>query len=247
VLVDIGGGTTDLAVYYDNIIRHTAVIPFGGNVVTKDIKEGCAILERHAEQLKIQYGSALRDIAPEDKVVAIPGISGRNPKEISFRSLAGIIQWRMEEIIDIVNFEIQNSGYADKLAAGMVITGGGAMLKHLSQLMNFKTAMDVRIGYPNEHLAGNGRDEINQPMYATAVGLIIRGFEHLETYKKSFQAGTKEDYVRIRKPVVEKVENSVQEEPDDEPQNPPTDKVPITEKIKLMISKMFEVEEQNIN
>jgi cell division protein FtsA len=146
-----------------------------------------------------------------------------------------------------VNFEIQNSGYADKLAAGMVITGGGAMLKHLPQLMNFKTAMDVRIGYPNEHLAGNGRDEINQPMYATAVGLIIRGFEHLETYKKSFLAGTKEDYVRIRKPVVEKVENTVQEEPDNEPENPPTDKVPITEKIKLMISKMFEVEEQNIN
>jgi cell division protein FtsA len=247
VLVDIGGGTTDLAVYYDNIIRHTAVIPFGGNVITKDIKEGCAILERHAEQLKIQYGSALRDIAPEDKVVAIPGISGRNPKEISFRSLAGIIQWRMEEIIDIVNFEIQNSGYADKLAAGMVITGGGAMLKHLSQLMNFKTAMDVRIGYPNEHLAGNGRDEINQPMYATAVGLIIRGFEHLETYKKSFQAATKEDYIRIRKPVTEKVENPVPEEQEAEPENLHSDKVPITEKIKLMISKMFEVEEQKIN
>jgi len=247
VLVDIGGGTTDLAVYYDNIIRHTAVIPFGGNVITRDIKEGCAILERHAEQLKIQYGSALRDIAPEDKVVAIPGISGRNPKEISFRSLAGIIQWRMEEIIDIVNFEIQNSGYADKLAAGMVITGGGAMLKHLPQLMNFKTAMDVRIGYPNEHLAGNGRDEINQPMYATAVGLIIRGFEHLMTYKKSFQAGTKEDYVKIRKPVLEKVESTVREEPEEEPVNVTTEKVPITDKIKQMISKMFEVEDQSIN
>ena len=132
VLVDIGGGTTDLAVYYDNIIRHTAVIPLGGNVVTKDIKEGCAILQRHAEQLKIQYGSALGDIAPEDKVVSIPGISGREPKEISFRSLAYIIQSRMEEIIDFINFEIQNSGYADKLAAGVVITGGGAMLEFLA-------------------------------------------------------------------------------------------------------------------
>jgi cell division protein FtsA len=166
VLVDIGGGTTDVAVIYDNIVRHTAVIPFGGNVVTKDIKEGCAILQRHAEQLKIQYGSALGDLAPGDKVVSIPGISGREPKEISFKSLAYIIQSRMEEIIDAVNFEIQNSGYADKLAAGVVITGGGAMLKHLPQLMKFKTAMDVRIGQPNEHLAGSAKNEISQPMYA---------------------------------------------------------------------------------
>ena len=249
VLVDIGGGTTDLAVYYDNIIRHTAVIPFGGNVITKDIKEGCAILDRHAEQLKLQYGSALGDIAPEDKVVSIPGISGRAPKEISFRSLAYIIQSRMEEIIDIVNFEIQNSGYADKMAAGMVITGGGAMLKHLPQLMKFKTAMDVRIGYPNEHLAGTGRNEINQPMYATSVGLIIRGFEHLETYKKSFNAGTKDDFVRVRKPVVEKVEKEINEEIlDDEPEMAPVEeKVPITERIKQMLSKMFEVEDQRIN
>jgi cell division protein FtsA len=171
--------------------------------VTSDIKEGCAILLRHAEQLKIQYGSALGDIAPDDKVVSIPGIAGREPKEISFKSLAYIIQSRMEEIIDIVNFEIQNSGYADKLAAGIVITGGGAMLKHLPQLMKFKTAMDVRIGIPNEHLSGPARDEINQPMYATSVGLIMRGFEYLETYKKSFVAGRKEDFIKSKKTVNE--------------------------------------------
>ena len=242
VLVDIGGGTTDVAVYFDNIIRHTAVIPFGGNVITKDIKEGCAILQRHAEQLKIQYGSALGDIAPDDKVVSIPGISGREPKEISFKSLAYIIQSRMEEIIDIVNFEIQNSGYSDKLAAGIVITGGGAMLKHLPQLMKFKTAMDVRIGIPNEHLAGNGRSEINQPMYATSVGLIMRGFEHIETYKKSFNAGPKSEFVRPDKPVIgmdeeKEVHETVHEE----------DKVSLTEKIKTMLSRMFEVEDQKIN
>ncbi len=249
VLVDIGGGTTDLAVYYDNTIRHTAVIPFGGNVITSDIKEGCAILERHAEQLKIQYGSALRDIAPEDKVVAIPGISGRNPKEISFRSLAGIIQSRMEEIIEIVNFEIQNSGYADKLAAGIVITGGGAMLKHLPQLMNFRTAMDVRIGYPNEHLAGKAKDELNQPMYATAVGLILRGFDHLTTYKKSFEAGNKDDYVRIKRTGSEKLENEhIDDRVEDQaPESGTNDKVPLTEKIKQMITRMFEVEDQTIN
>jgi cell division protein FtsA len=246
VLVDIGGGTTDVAVYYDNIIRHTAVIPLGGNVVTKDIKEGCAILQRHAEQLKLQYGSALGDIAPEDKVVSIPGISGREPKEISFRSLAYIIQSRMEEIIDFVNFEIQNSGYADKLAAGVVITGGGAMLRHLPQLMKFKTAMDVRIGLPNEHLAGTGKNEINQPMYATAVGLIMRGFDYLDTYKKSFSAGKQEEFVRPPKVEFEVKEEvrSEAEAPEEYQEEPKTS---LTEKIRMMMSKMFEVEDSAIN
>jgi cell division protein FtsA len=247
VLVDIGGGTTDVAVYYDNIIRHTAVIPFGGNVVTKDIKEGCAILQRHAEQLKIQYGSALGDIAPEDKVVSIPGISGREPKEISFKSLAYIIQSRMEEIIEAVNFEIQNSGYSDKLAAGVVITGGGAMLRHLPQLMKFKTAMDVRIGLPNEHLAGSAKNEINQPMYATSVGLIMRGFDFLETYKKPFNAALREEYVKPKTSVeiqreeeLEEAESRAAESVHEE------EKIPLTEKIKTILSKMFEVEDQPI-
>jgi len=178
VLVDIGGGTTDVAVYYDNVIRHTAVIPFGGNVVTHDIKEGCSILNRQAESLKVQYGSALGDIAPADKVVTIPGISGREPKEISFKNLAYIIQSRMEEIIDAVSFEIQNSGFLDKMAAGIVLTGGGALLKHLPQLVKFKTGMDVRIGLPNLHLAGEVDEEINQPMYSTSIGLVLKGFEY---------------------------------------------------------------------
>ncbi len=135
VLVDIGGGTTDIAVYYDDIIRHTAVIPFGGNVITWDIKDGCSILNRQAESLKITFGSALGDLAQEDKIVTIPGISGRDPKEISFKSLAYIIQSRMEEIIDAIMFEIDNSGVLDKLSAGIVFTGGGALLRHLPQLV----------------------------------------------------------------------------------------------------------------
>lgn len=179
-LVDIGGGTTDIAVYHDGIIRHTAVIPFGGNVVTHDIKEGCAILERHAEELKIKFGSALGDLAEDKKSVVIPGISGRDSKEISFKSLAYIIQSRMEEIIDAVMFEIENSEYADKLSAGIVVTGGGALLRHLQQLVRFRTGMDVRIGYPNAHLAGSVAEDINQPMFATSVGLILRGFEFFD-------------------------------------------------------------------
>ncbi len=177
-LVDIGGGTTDVAVYYDDVIRHTAVIPFGGNVITRDIKEGCAILQRQAESLKVQFGSALGDLAQEDKVVTIPGISGRDPKEISFKSLAYIIQSRMEEIIDAVSYEIENSGYMDKLSAGIVLTGGGSMLRHLNQLVKFKTGMDVRIGFPSEKLAAETAEEVNQPMYSTSIGLLLKGLEY---------------------------------------------------------------------
>lgn len=186
-LVDIGGGTTDVAVYYDDVIRHTAVIPFGGNVVTRDIKEGCSILQRQAESLKLQFGSALGDLANDDKVVTIPGISGRDPKEISFKSLAYIIQSRMEEIIDAVVYEIENSGYMDKLSAGIVLTGGGAMLRNLNQLVKFKTGMDVRIGYPSECLAADTPEEINQPMYSTSIGLLIKGLEIYEHNKESLE------------------------------------------------------------
>jgi cell division protein FtsA len=204
-LVDIGGGTTDVAVYYDNIIRHTAVIPFGGNVVTKDIKEGCSILNRQAESLKIQFGSALGDIAPEDKVVTIPGISGRDPKEISFKSLAYIIQSRMEEIIDAVTFEIENSGYYDKLAGGIVLTGGGALLRHLPQLVKFKTGMDVRIGFPNEHLTGEVSEDINQPMYSTSIGLVLKGYEYLQN-KYGLESEKGSDVPKGKKERVESME-----------------------------------------
>jgi cell division protein FtsA len=201
VLVDIGGGTTDVAIYYDNVIRHTAVIPFGGNMVTEDIKQGCSILQKQAEDLKVKFGYAIGDIAPENKVVSIPGIAGREPKEISFKNLAYIIQSRMEEILDAVNFEIQNSGFAEKLTAGVVITGGGAMLKNLPQLVKYKTAMDVRLGHPNVHLTGKGKDEINQPMYATSVGLILRGLDYLEENKTFARFGEKK-----QEPVVQQTQ-----------------------------------------
>jgi len=152
----------------------------------------------------------------------------------------------MEEIIDAVNFEIQNSGYADKLAAGVVITGGGAMLKHLPQLMKFKTAMDVRIGLPNEHLAGSAKNEINQPMYATSVGLIMRGFEYLETYKKTFNAGNTEEYVKPKAVIVGQLEEEEEEQETFAPTTHEEEKIPLTEKIKSMLSRMFEVEDQPI-
>lgn len=177
VLVDIGGGTTDVAIFQDGIIRHTAVIPFGGNVITEDIKEGCTIMKRQAELLKVKFGSALASECQENEIVCIPGLRGRDPKEISVRNLASIIQARMEEIIEHVYFEIKNSGYEKKLIGGIVVTGGGAQLKHITQLFEYITGMDARIGYPNEHLAPSTLvDNITSPMYATGIGLVIKGF-----------------------------------------------------------------------
>ncbi|NTW33601.1 MAG: cell division protein FtsA, partial [Bacteroidetes bacterium] len=179
-LVDIGGGTTDIAVFHDGIIRHTAVIPFGGNVITEDIKEGCNIIRSQAEALKIKFGSALASENKDEEIVSIPGLRGREPKEISLKNLANIIQARMEEIVDHIYYEIKNSGYDKKLIAGIVLTGGGAQLKHIAQLTEFNTGIDTRIGYPNEHLAQSVSDEIASPMYATGVGLVLKGFERLK-------------------------------------------------------------------
>jgi cell division protein FtsA len=193
VLVDIGGGTTDVAIFQDGLIRHTAVIPFGGNIITQDIKEGCKIMQRPAEALKVGYGCALATEAKDNEVVSIPGLKGRQPKEITMKNLASIIQARMEEIIDLVYYEIKNSGYQKKLIGGIVVTGGGAQLKHLPQLFEFMTGMDTRIGYPNEHLANtNNLTELASPIYATGIGLVMKGFE---TAKESVSISEKEETV----------------------------------------------------
>src|SRR3954468_12200833 len=183
VLVDIGGGTTDIAIFQDGIIRHTAVIPFGGNVITDDIKMGCSIIRQQAELLKIKFGSALASENQENEIVSIPGLRGREPKEISLKNLAHIMQARMEEIIEHVYYEIKNSGLEKKLIAGIVVTGGGAQLRHMVQLVEYITGMDTRVGYPNEHLA-KGADELKSPMYATGVGLVIKGFSELDKKKR---------------------------------------------------------------
>jgi len=175
-LIDIGGGTTDIAIFQEGIIRHTAVIALGGDIITEDIKEGCSIIKDQAEMLKIRFGSALSSESKDNEIVSIPGLRGREPKEISLKNLANIIQARMEDIIEHIYYEIKNSGYEKRLIAGIVVTGGGAKLKHVSQLIEYMTGMDTRIGYPNEHLA-KGADEIASPMFATSVGLVIKGFE----------------------------------------------------------------------
>ena len=179
-LIDIGGGTTDLAIFKDGIIRHTSVIPFGGNIITDDIKEGCSIIEKQAELLKIKFGSAWPGENKDNEIVSIPGLRGRDPKEISLKNLSKIIHARVVEIIEQVYMEIKNYGHEDqkkKLIAGVVLTGGGSQLKHLKQLVEYVTGMDTRIGLPNEHLAGNNSIEISNPTFATAVGLVMNSME----------------------------------------------------------------------
>ena len=208
-LIDIGGGTTDLAVFKDGIIRHTAVIPFWGNVITEDIKEGCSIIEKQAELLKIKFGSAWPGENKDNEIVSIPGLRGRDPKEISLKNLSKIIHARVVEIIEQVYVEIKNYGHEEqkkKLIAGIVLTGGGSQLNHLKQLVEYITGMDTRVGYPNEHLAGDSDGDITSPLYATAVGLVLDGLERQEK------------------------QVSVELPEDDEPPKPPTEQPPVRSK-----------------
>lgn len=180
VLVDIGGGTTDVAIFKDGIIRHTAVIPIGGKVITEDIKEGCEIIEKQAETLKVKFGSCWPGENSEKEIVSIPGLRGRDPKEISLRTLSQIIHARMKEIIESVFQEMRNYGYTEtrkKPIAGIVLTGGGSQLKHIAQLFEFVTGLSTRIGYPSEHLASGSNAELSSPQYATSIGLVMRGLQ----------------------------------------------------------------------
>ena len=200
-LIDIGGGTTDLAIFKDGIIRHTAVVPFGGNVITEDIKEGCSIIEKQAELLKVKFGSAWPGENKDNEIVSIPGLRGREPKEISLKNLSKIIHARVIEIIEQVFAEIKAYGHEDprkKLIAGIVLTGGGAQLQHIKQLVEYITGMDTRIGYPNEHLAGNSSEDISSPLFASAVGLVMNSV----TNNTQSASRLQEANVEVSKPTV---------------------------------------------
>tara|TARA_B100001173_G_C16022645_1_gene562737 strand:- start:1838 stop:3187 length:1350 start_codon:yes stop_codon:yes gene_type:complete len=193
-LIDIGGGTTDLAIFKDGIIRHTAVIPFGGNVITEDIKEGCSIIEKQAELLKVKFGSAWPGENRDTEIVSIPGLRGREPKEISLKTLSKIINARVVEIMEQVFLEIKNYGHDDqkkKLIGGLVLTGGGSQLNHIKQLAEYITGMDTRIGYPSEHLAGDTQKSETSPIFATAVGLLMNALEQQE--KNDFESISSEE------------------------------------------------------
>lgn len=179
-IVDIGGGTTDMAVFYDGILKHTAVIPYAGVNITNDIRNGLGVLRAQAEQMKVQFGMALADEANANAYITIPGLRGLPPKEISMKNLAHIIQARMQEILDYVVYHLKQVDLDKRLYGGIILTGGGAQLKHLTQLTEYVTGLGARIGYPNEHLSGGHIDELTNPMYSTCIGLILRGYHDFD-------------------------------------------------------------------
>lgn len=205
-IVDIGGGTTDIAIFKDNIIRHTCVIPYGGGIITEDIKEGCSIIEKHAEQLKVKFGSAVPDLEKETTFVTIPGLHGRADREISLKTLANIINARVEEILEMVNTELKAYGAYEqkrKLIAGIVLTGGGSNLKNIRQLVNYITGFDSRIGFANEYIANDKNQMLKGPEFATAIGLLM---ESLKIENKEEEASTEVEAKPIEKKNTEEAE-----------------------------------------
>ncbi|MEL7220430.1 MAG: cell division protein FtsA [Bacteroidota bacterium] len=191
-LVDIGGGTTDITIFKDGIIRHTAVIPFGGNVITNDIKDGCNVMVHQAEKLKVKYGSALAQEVYDNRIIAIPGLRGRGPKEISEKNLSRIIQARVEEVFDYVVWEIRRSGFDRKLIGGIVVTGGGSLLRHIEKLVELHTGHSCRVGVPVEQLGHGYHEHLSSPIYATSIGLLLKGFDDIEQGKIAASAAIKE-------------------------------------------------------
>ncbi len=187
-IIDIGGGTTDLAVFHDNMLVHTAVIPIAGTNITNDIKVGLGVLKSQAEQMKVQFGMALSDAAQSNAFITIPGLKGQSPKEISVKNLANIIQARMEEILEYVAYHLKQLNLENKLNGGIILTGGGSQLKHLTQLAEYKLGLSSRVGYPNEHLAAGHILELMKPMYATCIGLILRGYDDYENNRIRFSS-----------------------------------------------------------
>lgn len=211
-IVDIGGGTTDLAVFYEGILKHTAVIPFAGENITNDIKTGLGVLKTQAEQMKVQFGSALANEAKGNAYITIPGLRGMPAKEISVKSLANIIQARMSEIMDFVVYHLKQVGLDSKaLNGGVVLTGGGSQLRHLIQLTEYSTGLPARIGFPNEHLAAGHIEELAKPTYSTCIGLILKGYDDYEHNRKQFEKEYKKvDIPETLKKAIEQEEKEME-------------------------------------
>lgn len=212
-LVDIGGGTTDITIFFEGIIRHTAVIPFGGNIISRDIKEGCSVTFQQAEKLKRKFGSAIAANVYDNRIVTIPGLRGHEPKEISEKNLALIIQARVEEVFDYILWEIRKSGFERKLIGGIVLTGGGSLLKDIKKLAEYHIGMSTRIGLPIEHLAHGYSDEFLSPVYSTGIGLLIKGLEDIELNPEDYEETLKkikEEEERAKEKVEEVAEVDIE-------------------------------------
>lgn len=186
-ILDIGGGTSDLAVFYEGILKHTAVIPFGGENITNDIRLGLGVLKHQAEALKKQFGSAITDEAKANAYITINGLKGMPSKQISVKNLAGIIQARMSEILDFVSYHLKQVGLDNRmLNGGIILTGGGSQLKNLIQLTEYVTGLNARLGLPNEHLSPNHIEQLKSPMYSTCLGLVLKGCNDFELNSENF-------------------------------------------------------------
>ena len=258
-IVDIGGGTTDMAVFYDGILKHTAVIPYAGVNITNDIRHGLGVLRAQAEQMKVQFGTALAQEANASAYITIPGLRGMPPKEISVKNLAHIIQARTQEILDYVVYHLKQINLDNKLYGGIILTGGGAQLKHITQITEFVTGLGARIGYPNEHLAGGHSETLMNPMYSTCIGLILRGYHDFESGRMRF-TGEGGNYIhvpedQVKEAVMASAETEEQEDFINEINEDPHQKARVrNEKVKGMFDmlkgkfiKMFEdVDDQEL-
>ncbi len=218
-LVDIGGGTTDITIFKDGIIRHTAVIPFGGAIITNDIKEGCTVMLDQAEKLKVKFGSALAEEVHNNRIITIPGLKGREHKEISERNLSKIIQARVQEIFDFVLWEIKRSGFDRKLIGGLVLTGGGSLLNHINLLAEYHTGLNTRVGLPTEHLAHKYDGMVDSPIYSTCIGLLINAIKNLPEKTEEEQTQEIVEQVIEETPVIEQSVTDLEDEltPESEP------------------------------
>lgn len=207
-LVDIGGGTTDIAIFKGGVIRHTSVIPLAGDAITQDIHRGCQILRPQAESLKTKFGSCVPTMVNQDDIVSIPSIRNLPAREISVRLLAEIIKGRTEQILEQVQYEIEESGYGRQLGAGIALTGGGSRLQNIKDFSEFTIGIDTRIGIPDEHLDQQGGvaiGDLSHPMYATGIGLVIYGLLESE---KNASLGSRQEEEEIEIEEEEEQENT---------------------------------------
>ena len=186
-LIDIGAGNTDIVIFQNNIVRQVATLPYGGIDITRDLQQGLSVLPDVAEKLKVRFGAAISNEVDSNEVVTVPGIGIKSSKEIGVKNIAIIIEERLKEILSMAWAVIKKSGYENKLNAGIVLTGGSAQLPYLAELFETITEKEVRIGQPNINLAKTDFEIATDPAYATAIGLLWKGFKSYDARKDEIE------------------------------------------------------------
>ncbi|PZP54208.1 MAG: cell division protein FtsA, partial [Azospira oryzae] len=187
-LADIGGGTTDITVFTQGAIRHTAVIPIAGDQITNDIAMALRTPTKEAEDIKIRHGCALRQLADVHEMVEVPGIGDRGPRQLSRQTLAEVIEPRVEELYTLIQAELRRNGFEDLLSSGIVITGGSSAMKGMVELGEEVFHMPVRVGVPQ--YKGSLAEVVRSPRYATAVGLLMAGLQQQRQQMQRLQGSS---------------------------------------------------------